>query len=327
MGSLFSNLVYTANEAVQDLAYDSLRNLRRDGNGRLVYRCNGDSIFVRALKQSTFQFAYASLRNLYPTIVRDIENKAYRKRVDGKTERYRQLIKDNVVVEEKEKFYDALGREVKDFLVMRIEGNRLLKSRDVEYLDANGDSFKADGYQVVSELRFVDIHAIVSVNSNHNVVLTKVQGRDFSRKEFVSGGDLNITVNGKIVADFPDIYPKEEVEKFVEFMQHKGIIQVSNTLLARHGVKEILVLSYSMNQVEGCRNVQPYSFTCVGIEPDERVVADSEVIRRANEQIGVNKKDKWVDMMLKEAKERLKANAGSMIEKAGSGLTNLITGI
>ena len=58
---------------------------------------------------------------------------------------------------------------------------------------------------------FLDLGAIVQVQSSNNLVLTKVQGRDYSRKELISGGDINFTVTGKIVSNYPDVYPYAEV--------------------------------------------------------------------------------------------------------------------
>ena len=63
--------------------------------------------------------------------------------------------------------------------------------------------------EVPGSIAFCDLGATVSSQSSNNLILTKVQGRDYSRKELVSGGDINFTVTGKIVSNYPDIYPYE----------------------------------------------------------------------------------------------------------------------
>ena len=52
---------------------------------------------------------------------------------------------------------------------------------------------------------FFDGHAIIKISERKNILLTKVQSRDLTRKEYISGGDYNITISGKIVSPYQDV--------------------------------------------------------------------------------------------------------------------------
>ncbi|MCS2442507.1 DUF6046 domain-containing protein [Bacteroides uniformis] len=78
---------------------------------------------------------------------------------------------------------------------------------------------------------FVDLGPQVQVSSRNNILLTRVQGRDYTRKEYISGGDLEITINGKITSKYPDVYPEAEVSKFIR----PGTIQGCHRL-RQHGI-------------------------------------------------------------------------------------------
>ena len=68
-------------------------------------------------------------------------------------------------------------------------------------------------------LVWYDTTALVTINSDKNLIATRVQGRDYSRKELVSNGDIKFSVSGQITSGKPDIYPSEEVKKFIKVMQ------------------------------------------------------------------------------------------------------------
>lgn len=118
---------------------------------------------------------------------------------------------------------------------------------------------------------FVDGTAIVDTNSSKNVILTTVQGRDTSRKEYISGGDLKITVKGNIDSRYADTYPKEAVANFIYLMEYAGVLEVKHYLLETHNITHILVTDYSLSPREGMVNIQPYSFSAVAIAPSKKI--------------------------------------------------------
>lgn len=116
-----------------------------------------------------------------------------------------------------------------------------------------------------STVLFYDLAPQIDVQSEKNVVLTKVQGRDYSRKELVAGGDMSFTVSGVMVDKKRGNYPAEQVKYFLDVMKYGGILSVNNILFNNYGVYKVLITGFSMQQPEG-KNMQPYSFSCVAVE-------------------------------------------------------------
>lgn len=148
---------------------------------------------------------------------------------------------------------------------------------------------------------FVDGTAIIDTSSTKNVVLTQVQGRDTTRKEYISGGDINISVKGIIDSRNPDVYPKEAVSNFIALMQYAGVLEIKHYLLSTYNITHILVTNFSINPKEGYANIQPYSFSAVGIAPAKQVeykLLEQEIVNAnaitvngwiSNENLGTSK--------------------------------------
>ena len=134
----------------------------------------------------------------------------------------------------------------------------------------------------------------------------------------ISGGDINFTVTGKIVSNYPDVYPYAEVSKFITLMQHKGVIQVFNLMFQPFNVTQILIKDFNMGQNEGFKNVQPYSFTCVAVEPDDAVNVVQDTINGTNLEISQMKKQGWAKVLLDKVKASAANQAAQMIESLTS---------
>ena len=155
-----------------------------------------------------------------------------------------------------------MGRVVADFLELTI-------SKEGKYYDTT--TGKVESNSKFGEVAFVDLQPMVQVSSKNNIVMTQVQGRDYTRKEYISGGDLEITINGKITSKYPDVYPEAEVSKFLKLMQFKGVIDCDNTILRQFKIERLIVLNYSLPTTD-CRNIQPYTLSCVAGEQSESIV-------------------------------------------------------
>lgn len=164
---------------------------------------------------------------------------------------------------------DDWGCVCYDALMLSIPvANKVNCSGNIGYFDKDGKIQNAN-YGVVSDhLVWYDTTALINLTSDKDLVLTRVAGRDYSRKELVSNGDLNFSISGHITSNMPDVYPTKEVQKFRQIMQYKGIIEVNNEFLDQWGIKKIVIKSFNMPSGEGKKSVQDYSFEAVGIQPD-----------------------------------------------------------
>ena len=124
--------------------------------------------------------------------------------------------------------------------------------------------------------------------------MTTVQGRDYSRKEFISGGDLEFTIAGKVTSKYPDIYPEAEASKLLKLMQYKGVVDCDNTILRQLNITQLIVLNYSL-QPSSCRNIQPYTISCVAVEPSEAIELQTADQERVDQSLKYT--NKWLNIV------------------------------
>ena len=173
-----------------------------------------------------------------------------------------------------------LGEPVKEAMILYYKGDQEIEVVE-NYYSELGDVINRRKTKYVT---LVDLAPKISVGSKKNLVKTQVQGRDYTRKELVSGGDRTFSVSGKIVSNIIDKYPTNDVRKFINIMEYGGIVQVNNLIFGQFNVDRIIIEDYRLEQPE-CKNEQPYSFTCVAVEPDTDVMIKADTIDLINYHI------------------------------------------
>lgn len=181
------------------------------------------------------------------------------------------------------KAYDDWGNVCPDALMLAIPVAQPVKMTTTTY--KNGTS--VDEEVTSDHLVWYDTTALINLSSDKNLILTQVAGRDYSRKELVSNGDLNFSVSGHITSRMPDIYPSSEVQKLRQILQYKGIIEVNNEFLDQWGVTKIVVKSFNFPSSEGNKSIQDYSFEAVGIQPDVEANVTEDTIKIIDYNIAV----------------------------------------
>ncbi|RHH14369.1 hypothetical protein DW228_06100 [Bacteroides fragilis] len=251
-------------------------------NGQVQYFSKDRQILKRAAIQSVSQLAYGALRS-YPRYLKYFEQKVRDKylqeqsqtSIANKTGQYFRLIEEQQDVARRKSYADSIvGNIISDYLELSITAEGV-------YFDS--DSGKIESNSKYGLVTFVDLQPQVQVSSRNNIILTNVQGRDYSRKEFVSGGDLEISISGKITSKYPDVYPEAEVSKFLKLMQYKGVVHCDNTILRQFKISRLIVQSFAFSPPD-CRNIQSYTLNCVAVEPSEAIelkLADQEKVDKA----------------------------------------------
>lgn len=195
----------------------------------------------------------------------------------------------------------------------------------------NAQSHKADSFDTKTVFH-IDLTPKVTMSSAKNLILTQVQGRDFTRKELVSGGDLVYNVNGSIVSDDEGVYPTEAVKRFVKIMQYNGIVKVNYITFGLLGVTQIIIKDFSLGTPE-FKNIQPYSFSCVAVEPDDAIKVMTDTIATINKDLAESKWDTWYKTILDNkhaqmaAKKALSVATSAATSAAGAGLDELTPNI
>lgn len=246
----------------------------------------------RGLIQRAHQLAYGLLRS-YPRYLRYWEQRERDKHImensqtsiANKEGQFFQLISEQEAVSRIKSYTDSIvGNTVADYLECKI-------AEEGSYYDQN--TGKIEPNTKFGLVTFVDLQPVVQVSSKKNVVMTTVQGRDYTRKELISGGDLEISISGRITSKYPDVYPEAEVAKFLRLAQYKGVIDCENTILRQFKITRFIILNYTLN-APACRNIQPYTLTCVAIEPSEAVELKSAEQEKVDTAIKhTNKWLKW----------------------------------
>lgn len=194
------------------------------------------------------------------------------------------------------------------------------------YQDATGNTDNRD--TIVNDIEksdtlvWYDTTALITINSDKNLITTKVAGRDYSRKELVSNGDIKFSVSGQITSGRPDEYPAAEVQKFIKIMQYKGIIKVNNQLLDQFGISNIVITDFSLTPKEGYKSTQTYSFSALGLQPKtEKEIKDDTVTVTAQSAMPAESDDSAWMSMLKNQLEGLKSMASDLVSQ-GAGLAS-----
>lgn len=338
VSSAFSNLTINATHGLAatgiNAGFNALNYSKRDGQLKFISPRGYSNVYVYAAKRTLMQMTFATINDLYPKYLRQLDQKAtsaaYLKN-QGK-----EMVKiisngqkaDEEILNKQNVQIHYMGKPAPEGLLLWVANGS--EKRTNLNVQTYWDKIKflsheqaADAYNMVdteievpadADKVFFDLGPIVQSQSSNNLVLTKVQGRDYSRKELISGGDVNFTVTGKIVSNYPDVYPYADVSRFITLMQYKGVIQVYNLMFQQFHVTQILIKDFQMGQNEGFKNVQPYSFTCVAVEPDEAVSVVEDTINATNLEISKMKKKGWAKVLLDQVKASAANQAAQMLE-------------
>lgn len=208
---------------------------------------------------------------------------------------------------------DAYGRKVETALMLSFVGKDTIP---VTVQDGS------NAYIAHTATRFFwDPAATIAQSTNKDVVVTKVQGRDFSRKELVAGGDISFSVSGTINSNKPGVYPEHEVAKFIEMMQYNGVLDAKHILLRSFGINHVIITDFKLD-APNFINVQPYSFTCLAVEPDEEIHITQDTISTNSIIIDANRSD-TANIMLELKQKQLNEGTTSLTPQLAY-LDNLI---
>lgn len=201
---------------------------------------------------------------------------------------------------------DATGAKVSEALMLY-------------YDDEETHTIEIDGFtKTTKTVCHIDLSPQVSANSSKNIVMTQVQGRDYTRKELVSGGDLQFSINGSIVSNERGVYPTEAVKKFIKVMEYNGILKVKFMMFEPFNVTQVIVKDYSLGQ-QTYKNIQPYSFSCVAVEADEDIQLQKDTISTINKELSLSPMDQWYSFILS---NKLASMAASMSTEAITSTVN-----
>lgn len=291
------------------------------------------SVLMHVARQFAMQTLESEVNKLFPKYQRYLESNLRKVVLKQQDANMKQLIKDQqslvddgfgVIKTDNGKEIiakDKYGNKIPEALMLYYDGEENV-TVDEQELDLTTGQMVSKGKFTTKTLCFYDLTPQVSMSSQKNVVQTTVQGRNYTRKELVSGGDLKFTVNGQIVSDEVDVVPDTAIKKFIQIAEYGGIIKVNHFQFKRHNVEQILILDYNLPTPE-FKNIQPYSFTCVAVEPDEDVLVTEDTMKLLNYDIQLSPMSKWYKFILNNKLAEIAANAvtSAAVSAAQGGLS------
>lgn len=117
------------------------------------------------------------------------------------------------------------------------------------------------------------VDGVMSCSVSKNIVNTAVNGMNGTIKEWISDGDVVVSLEFTILGD---AYPREEVEKVMEVLKLGEALQVRNkTLNDLWNVTRVVVRSVAMTPTPAF-NYQSFS---IALESDETYLIEEDILK------------------------------------------------
>lgn len=144
------------------------------------------------------------------------------------------------------------------------------------YILFNGSSYPVlnrDGFlaQISYPTLLID-SAVIRVGMRKNIQRTAINGRNGTRKEYISDGDFNIDIKGVIASDTPYNYPHDAVNDLRKVLLTPEPVTVISPALARWGISTIVIDAFDIPQEEGYYNKQEFAIRAISHEPNDAFI-------------------------------------------------------
>jgi len=177
-----------------------------------------------------------------------------------------------------DKFVPIRGREIdvadrQSYFGTPVFSNLEIPAGKYKTLDGNEISF--DGIRIDAVL-FV-------VSQSKNIVSTAIQGRNGTIKEYISDGDFMITASGTIIGESNQsgkvftvnnsdgTYPETDVRRLVEICKCPESIEVISEFLDFFEIRNVVIESFTFEQVAGNRSGQVFELKMISDAPIELI--------------------------------------------------------
>lgn len=116
---------------------------------------------------------------------------------------------------------------------------------------------------------------LFNVTQRKNIVVTPVQGRNGTVKEYISDGDFQINIKG-VIAGLNGVYPNAQaqgnsnlVSDLTQVLALAKSLKVNSWYLNQFGITELVVTDYNFPQVEGQYSTQAFEISALSNTPFE----------------------------------------------------------
>ncbi len=335
-GGVLSSTIGTAMDTLQSL----IANGGRDSNCKFYYNNGAGGSLIQVATKSVVGGAVSALKNEAVNAFNSLLNGKRTASTNGtewvKSELAKQeeeskaygklLVKTTSGKEQAVYALDDWGNVCPDALMLGVETDTPIHitqtMASAMSMQPGKSGIAYNDYHVqTNTLVWYDTTALITINSDKNLLATRVTGRDYSRKELISNGDIKFTVSGQITSGKPDIYPSEEMKKFYKVMQYKGIVKINNQILDQLGITHIVIENFSVSPRQGYKALQQYTFSAIGLQPETEIEVSEDtisIIKQNPMSVQEDDSSEWLKMLNSQL-EGLKSMASDTFSQ-GAGL-------
>lgn len=114
---------------------------------------------------------------------------------------------------------------------------------------------------------------LMTVSQSKNIVLTQIQGRDGTVKEYIGMGDYDVTING-IITGANQHYPIDEVYALKQMLDAPVPLVAVSWYLQNLDIYNLVVKDYAFDQEPGGYSKQMFTINCYSDTPIELLITN-----------------------------------------------------
>ena len=103
---------------------------------------------------------------------------------------------------------------------------------------------------------------LIIVSQTKKIIVTEIQGRDGTVKEYIGLDDFQITINGRLNGDY-GVNPKEDTKILHKILSSGAPLAVTNWFLQNLDINDIVVQTFEIPQIEGKYSTQFFTITAM----------------------------------------------------------------
>jgi len=118
---------------------------------------------------------------------------------------------------------------------------------------------------------------LFDITGQNTIEKTPMNGRKGTVKEFINEDDYSITIRGFLINDNSNEYPEQELQDFMKIITCKSALHITSQVFNILDIHNIAIEKWSLPEVEGYQNIQPFELECVS---DEDAILNAKDIKK-----------------------------------------------
>lgn len=110
--------------------------------------------------------------------------------------------------------------------------------------------------------------ALFEITQPKNIIVTPIQGRDGTVKEYISDGDFQVNIRGVLFAP-NNQFPLDDFVSLIKVLKAPVPIKVNSWYLEKLGIYNLVVTSYAFRQEQGKLSQQSFEIIAISDSPIE----------------------------------------------------------